>query len=138
MNIVYTKVVADLFHYGHSNFFKAARALGDLLVVHVVDDARVRDAKRLPIMTQQERMAVVAACRYVDRVTAEGPKIITPEFMARHGYHLYAFSYVDEQELRTKRADCPDLPDEMLGIIKYTAGISTTEILQRVHARSCL
>ena len=133
MKVIYTKVVADLFHYGHVNFFKNARALGDKLVVHVVNDERVRLSKRPPVMTQEERIAVVAACRYVDQVLADGPKIITPEFMMEQGYHTYVFSYSSDEELQTKLADCPDLPKEMIAILPYTSGISTTDILHRIR-----
>jgi len=136
MKVVYAKVVADLFHYGHVSFLKAARGLGDSLVVHVVDDQRVKAMKRQPVMSQWERMEVVAACRYVDKVVAEGPKVITREFMDSHGYDLYAFAYVDECELSVKRGDCPDLPERMLGILRYTDGISTTIVVQRILDRA--
>lgn len=135
MNTVYTKVVADLFHPGHVNFFRAARALGDRLVVHVVDDERVSRVKRRPVMSQGERMAVVAACRYVDQVTADGPKVITRAFLLRHGYRLYAFACTDDQDRQAKLADCPDLPVDMLAILPHTPGISTTELLRRIRDR---
>lgn len=135
MRTVYTKMVADLFHPGHVEFLKAARALGDRLVVHVVDDQRVKQAKRLPIMTQQERLAVVAACRYVDEVRSEGPKVISQEFMAQNGFDLYAVSFSDEEEKATKRADCGDLPDTMIAVLPYTDGISTTSNLHRIASR---
>ncbi|MGQ3684037.1 MAG: adenylyltransferase/cytidyltransferase family protein [Candidatus Loosdrechtia sp.] len=132
LKIVYTKVVADLFHYGHVNFFRQAKKLGDKLYVHVVDDERIRKHKCQPIMTQQERIAVVEACWYVDKVFAEGPKVITKDFMRERGYAVYAFSYVDEEELKTKRNDCLDLPESMLGVIPYTPNISTTAVIQRI------
>lgn len=135
MRTVYTKMVADLFHPGHVEFLKAARALGDRLVVHVVDDQRVKQAKRLPIMIQQERLAVVAACRYVDEVRREGPKVISQEFMAQNGFDLYAVSFSSEEEKATKRADCGDLPDTMIAVLPYTDGISTTSILHRIASR---
>jgi cytidyltransferase-like protein len=135
LKIVYTKVVADLFHYGHVNFLRQAKKLGDKLYVHVVDDERVKRHKRQPIMTQQERIAVVEACRYVDGAFAEGPKVITKDFMRKKGYAVYAFSCVDEKELKTKRNDCLDLPENMLGIIPYTSNISTTAVIQRILDR---
>src|SRR5690606_31919430 len=109
MKIIYTKMVADLFHPGHVNFLRNARALGDRLIVHIVDDLRVTAFKREPVMTQEERMSVVAACRYVDQVTAVGPRIITLDFMREHNYAVYAFACSGDKELTTKREDCPDL-----------------------------
>lgn len=131
--VVYTKVVADLFHFGHVQFFKAARAHGDQLVVHVVDDERVALAKRRPVMTQCERLEVVASCRYVDEVLTDGPKVITRDFMRTKGYHLYAYGYGSESERLVKQADCADLPTEMQCVIPYTEGISTTEIIRRIQ-----
>lgn len=135
MTTVYTKMVADLFHPGHVEFLKAARALGDRLVVHVADDERVRKAKRLPIMTQEERIAVVASCRFVDEARSEGPKVISQEFMAQNGFDLYAVSFSSDEEKAVKRADCGDLPDRMIAVLPYTDGISTTSILQRIASR---
>lgn len=135
MKTIYTKIVADLFHPGHVNFLKNARALGDRLVVHVVEDERVAAAKRLPIMTQAERIAVVASCRYVDLVVAEGPKVITVDFLRRHNYAVYAFSFAHLQELETKLRDCGDLPNAMIARLPYTAEISTTLLLNRIEER---
>jgi cytidyltransferase-like protein len=135
MRTVYTKMVADLFHPGHVEFLKAARALGDRLVVHVVDDHRVQAAKRLPVMTQQERAAVVAACRHVDEVRLDGPKVMSQTFMRQEGFDLYAVSFSDDNEMRAKRGDCGDLPDTMIAVLAYTSGISTTMLLQRIAQR---
>lgn len=131
---VYTKVVGDLFHHGHARFFEQARKAGDRLVVHVVSDERVAALKqRRPIMTHQERLAVIQSCRWVDEVKGDGPKVITRAFMDEHNYGKYAFSYTDEAEKLVKRNDCPDLPEHMIVTFPYTQGISTTEILRRIR-----
>ena len=65
---VYTDVVGDLFHWGHVEFFRLARDLGDVLVVGVHDDDTVAVYKRRPILTLDERIRVVAGCRWVDEV----------------------------------------------------------------------
>ncbi len=135
MRTIYTKVVADLFHAGHVEFFRQARALGDRLVVQVVGDERVAAAKRRPIMTQAERLAVVAGCRHVDEVAADGPRVITRAFMDEHGYAVYAYAAYDNAEAVAKRRDCPDLPDDRVAVVLYTTGISTTELLRRIAQR---
>lgn len=134
MKIIYTKVVADLFHPGHVEFFRQARALGDRLVVQVVSDERVSANKRPPVMTQAERLAVVAACRYVDEAQADGPRFITQQFLDEQGYALYAFAAIDEAEALAKRRDCADLPDHRIAVLPYTSGISTTQIRRRLAA----
>lgn len=128
-------MVADIFHHGHVAFLKAARALGDRLVVHVLDDEFVSRIKRVPIMTQSERLAVVEACRHVDEVTSTGPEHITLEFMQKHGYSSYAIGFSSDREAIAKRRNCRDLPEDMIKVIPYTAGISSTIIRERIKTR---
>lgn len=131
---VYTRMVADLFHEGHANFLKAARALGTHLTVCVVSDERVLQNKgKLPIMTQAERAAAIAACKYVDAVTTETPDKVTLEFMRQHGFAIYTFACGSEQERRDKYKLCEDLPPGMIQELAYTPGISTSEIIKRIQ-----
>lgn len=134
--IVYTRMVADLFHPGHVAFLKAARALGDSLHVYVLDEEFIGRIKPLPIMVQSERLAVVAACRYVDEVHASGPQQITRDFMHAHGYAIYAMGYANEREAAAKRANCRDLPEQMVAVIPYTDGISSTMLRSRLLSRA--
>lgn len=135
MKTIYTKIVGDLFHSGHVAFLRQARQLGDRLVVHVVDDERVRDFKRLPIMTQSERIVLVEACRWVDEVRAEGPRQITEAFMDAEGFDIYAFASFNEREREQKLEDCPHLPPSRWAEVSYTSGISTSALLERVASR---
>ena len=73
---VYVDAVADLFHYGHVNFFQKARACGDFLLVGIHADKIVKSYKRLPILSMVERIAVVKGCRYVDEVIGDAPLAI--------------------------------------------------------------
>jgi cytidyltransferase-like protein len=61
---VYVDMVGDLFHMGHVEFLRSARAFGDWLVAGVLSDEVVASYKRMRIMTLAERVAVIAACRY--------------------------------------------------------------------------
>jgi glycerol-3-phosphate cytidylyltransferase len=65
--IVYTCGVYDLFHVGHLNLLRAARALGDRLIVGVSTDELVESYKPGSLVVPfQERIEVVRAIRYVD------------------------------------------------------------------------
>lgn len=58
----------DLLHPGHAAFLRRARRLGDELVVVVARDARVRREKgKAPVFRERERLALVAALRWVDK-----------------------------------------------------------------------
>ena len=61
MTRVYVDMVADLFHYGHVEFLKKARALGDYLLVGIhTDDIVASYKKGRPILTMEERVKSVA------------------------------------------------------------------------------
>ena len=73
---IYIGGTFDLFHYGHVNVFKnlkyhlskESQELGALskVIVAVNSDDFASSYKRVPIMNQYERLAVVNSCRYVD------------------------------------------------------------------------
>ncbi len=130
---IYTRMVADLFHEGHVNFLRAARALGEHLTVCVVPDERVRKNKgKCPVMGQAERMAIVSACRYVDTVIADSPLNTTVEFMQAHDFDLYVFACASENERVKKYKQCALLPSHMIHEIAYTSGISTSDLVMRI------
>ena len=65
--IVYTVGVWDMFHIGHLNLLKAAKALGDKLIVGVNTDELVLEYKgHRPLLHFEDRIAVIQSCRYVD------------------------------------------------------------------------
>jgi len=68
--VVFTNGCFDILHVGHIKLLQKARALGDLLVVGINDDASVRALKgdRRPLIGQEERAHVLAALDSVDFV----------------------------------------------------------------------
>jgi cytidyltransferase-like protein len=135
MKTVYAKVVADLLHPGHIAFFQQARALGDRLVVHVVSDERVAKIKRRPIMSQEERAALVRSCRFVDEVRLDGPREIDEAFLNENGFDLLAYGYADERERAMKAKDYQNIPPNKKKVIPYLSEISTTLIIERILHR---
>jgi cytidyltransferase-like protein len=132
---VFVAMVADLFHYGHVNYLREARALGDHLTVGVVSDRRAASYKRPPILTFAERKAVVEACRYVDDVL-ELDDDVTDEFMRAHDFHLRGYAVANEEEERRYFATLWSRMDRSyFRRLEYTHGISTTDILARIRAR---
>lgn len=55
-------------HVGHLEMIKKARKLGDKLVVIVNNDKQVTLKKRVPFMSEQDRITIVKSLRDVDRV----------------------------------------------------------------------
>lgn len=68
--IVFTNGVFDLLHPGHIRYLRAARALGDILIVGINSDASVRRNKgpARPITPESERAELLAALEAVDAV----------------------------------------------------------------------
>ena len=124
-------MTADLFHFGHVNFLKQASEIGDYLIAGIHSDETVQNYKRSPILTMEERISVVASCRYVDEVIPNAPLIIDLKWIKKHNIHLVVHGDDFSEDLLQL---CYKIPIEM-GIFKkvpYTPGISTTDITNRL------
>jgi len=71
--IGYTTGVFDLFHIGHLNILKQAKAECDFLIVGVSTDENVQNYKgKLPVIPYKDRAEIVASVKYVDKVVPQG------------------------------------------------------------------
>ena len=71
MVIGYTQGTYDMFHIGHLNLLRNAKAQCDFLVVGVNADELVKQYKNKNVIVPlEERMDIVGAIRYVDQVIA--------------------------------------------------------------------
>ncbi len=71
MVIGYTTGVFDLFHIGHLNLLRNARAMCDRLIVGVTTDDLVSYKHKKAVIPFAERMEIVRSVRYVDAVIAQ-------------------------------------------------------------------
>ena len=61
-----------MFHVGHLNILRRAKEKCDYLIVGVTtDELCFKRKKKYPIINEDERMAIVEAIRYVDKVVAQ-------------------------------------------------------------------
>jgi ethanolamine-phosphate cytidylyltransferase len=81
--VVYVDGGFDLFHIGHIEFLRAAKAKGTYLIVgiHSDDDIHAAKGSNFPIMTLQERVLGVLSCRHVDEVIIGAPYAVTGELI---------------------------------------------------------
>jgi cytidyltransferase-like protein len=131
---VFAPGVCDLFHGGHVEFFRQARALGDRLIAGVASDATAAAYKPVPIMTMAERLEVVAACRYVDRVLPDSPPRLDVAALDRIGADFAVHGDdITEQEL--ERSFPGLMAAGRMKLVPYSSKISSRQIIERVAAR---
>lgn len=68
----YTTGVYDMFHIGHLNIIRRAKEMCETLIVGVTTDELCYKRKnKYPIICESDRMAIVSAIRYVDKVVPQ-------------------------------------------------------------------
>jgi len=132
--VVFTNGCFDLVHAGHVRYLEAARALGDVLVVGLNDDASVRRLKGAgrPILALAERAEVLAGLTAVDHLVAFAED--TP----------LALIEILQPDVLVKGADWA--ADDIVGLnlvlarggrverVDLVPGVSTSEIIRRIRA----
>lgn len=71
MTIGYTTGVFDLFHIGHLNMLKNAKALCDKLIVGVTTDELVSYKHKKAVIPFDERIEIVRSIKFVDAVVPQ-------------------------------------------------------------------
>ena len=127
----------DLFHIGHLNILKRAKAQCEHLIVGVSTDELVESYKhKTPVIPFEERTAIVEAIKYVDKVVVQESmdKFSAWEKLrfnvVFHGddwknSNMYD-SYIDQ--FKKVGVDVVFLP--------HTDGVSSTQIAQRLNKRN--
>ena len=132
LRIVFTNGVFDLLHEGHVDLLRRARALGDLLVVAVNDDASSRQLKGegRPINDVEERVALLRALDCVDHVVVfEGPT--ASPLVAAVRPDVYVKGDDHDIERVPEAAAARQLGARLVSIPRARA-VSTSQIIDRV------
>jgi choline-phosphate cytidylyltransferase len=128
---VYVDGAYDMCHLGHINSFKTALGFGTRLFVGILSDESIAAYKRKPIMTLDERCAIVATSKYVHKVIRDSPgNGLDEQFIRKNKIHIVCHSW---------EYDKPDdhyyaVPRKM-GITRVTPrteGVSTSALIKRV------
>eukprot|EP01091_Cochliopodium_minus_P012967 TRINITY_DN4060_c0_g1_i1.p1 TRINITY_DN4060_c0_g1~~TRINITY_DN4060_c0_g1_i1.p1 ORF type:complete len:381 (-),score=120.18 TRINITY_DN4060_c0_g1_i1:34-1125(-) len=131
--IVYIDGGFDLFHIGHIEALKKAKALGDYLIVGIHTDEdinRVRGANQ-PIMNIHERTLGVLSCKYVNEVIIGAPWSVTKELISHSNINI-----VVTGSIRTDVMDeeCYTAPKEMAIFkqIDSSSDVTTSTVISRI------
>ena len=128
---IYVDVICDLFHYGHARFFEQARSFGTELVVGVCSDEVALSYKRKPILSLEERIESIRACRFVDEILIDPPAPVTIDFLAMNSIDLVVHGDDMSEESLTYWYGAA-ISTNKFATVSYTPGISTSEIIERV------
>tara|TARA_B110000196_G_scaffold317687_1_gene331349 strand:- start:2338 stop:2841 length:504 start_codon:yes stop_codon:yes gene_type:complete len=133
--VVFTNGCFDIIHKGHKVYLKAARELGDFLIVGLNSDSSVRELKGLnrPINNQNNRAKNILKLDFVDAVTIFSE--LTPKKL------IHDLS----PDLIVKGGDYK--PEEVIGgdyvqsyggqvvILPFVQGYSTTNIIMKMKGK---
>ncbi|MBN2788881.1 MAG: glycerol-3-phosphate cytidylyltransferase [Candidatus Delongbacteria bacterium] len=122
MKKVITYGTFDLFHIGHLNILKRAKALGDYLVVAVSTDEFNLIKDKVCTYPYEERAAIVEALKYVDEVIPENNWEQKIKDVQNHNIDIFVMGndWVSKFDFLKEYCQVVYLP--------RTDGISTTEI----------
>lgn len=97
MRRVITYGTFDLFHYGHVNLLRRAKAYGDYLIVVVsTDEFNLREKNKKCYFNNEIRKQLVEAVRYVDLVIPE--ESWNQKISDIYEYHVDTFVIGDDWE----------------------------------------
>jgi rfaE bifunctional protein nucleotidyltransferase chain/domain len=134
--VVATGGCFDLVHAGHVSLLRAARSLGDCLIVCLNSDASVRRLKgpSRPLVDQHDRRAVLLGLGSVDAVAVfdeDTPErvlgALRPDIFAKGGD--YAVSDLPEARVLSQWGG-------QAVVLPYLEGRSTTRLVQEVNTRA--
>lgn len=135
MKIIYVDMVGDLFHAGHINMLKKAKELGDFLCVGVMSDESVMTYKRKPVIPMENRIKVIEACKYVNKVIPDAPLCATKQFCQEHGITTVVHGNdISDKDKKYFYGDVLDIYQEL----SYTTEISTSQIIETIKKRKDL
>lgn len=127
---IFTGGTFDLFHNGHLNILKRAKASGDYLIVGVSTDELVHTYKEEPIVSYESRCAIIEEMRCVDQVVKQ-EKLFDVEQFQKLGADYFVVG--DDWENNYSNTGLNWLRDNhKLLFFPYTQGLSTTIIKQKI------
>ncbi|MGY8780561.1 MAG: D-glycero-beta-D-manno-heptose 1-phosphate adenylyltransferase [Fidelibacterota bacterium] len=134
--VVFTNGCFDIIHMGHTTYLKAARNLGDFLIIGLNSDKSAKQLKgpERPINPEKKRGEALLALDYVDAVvifSEETPlKLISklrPHVLVKGGDY-------NKNEIAGKEE--VEASGGQVIVLPFLAGYSTTKILEKMRKKA--
>ena len=133
MVIGYTSGVYDLFHIGHVNLLRNAKAMCDRLIVGVTIDELVAYKGKQSIIPYHERVEVVRACKYVDvAVPQYDMDKVTAAKKNKAKYLFVGDDWYETDSWKNHETKLQQICCEVI-YFPYTKGTSSTLINEVLH-----
>lgn len=133
LRVVLTSGSFDLIHLGHVKYLAKAKEFGDVLVVGVDSDAKIkrRKGEDRPMVPEQERLEMLAHQRPVDVVYLKDDddprwgliKAVRPDFLVLTEDHAYS-----DTDLAELRELCGEIQ-----VLERQATITTSERIRQLY-----
>jgi choline-phosphate cytidylyltransferase len=138
MKRVYIDGVFDLFHRGHlESLLSAKNSLDDpnntFLIVGVIGDNACESYKRKPIISEDDRYAIVQNIKCVDLVIENAPLIMTEDFINEYKIDMVVHGFANDQDREKQKEFFKEI--RKIGKFKeigYYNKISTTDIINKL------
>ncbi|TLD29004.1 hypothetical protein PspLS_03307 [Pyricularia sp. CBS 133598] len=122
----------DFFHHGHAGAIVQARLLGDELYIGVHSDEAIMENKGPTVMSMEERVAAVDACRWVTASVPNAPYVTDLVWITHYGCKYVVHG--DDITSDSNGEDCYRFVKEAgrFKVVKRTPSISTTDLVGRM------
>lgn len=133
MIIGYTSGVYDLFHIGHVNLLRNAKAMCDKLVVGVTVDDLVMYKGKKSVIPYSERIQVVRACKYVDVAVPQNNMEKAAAAKKNHASYLFVGDdWYDTEKWQQYERELAEVGCKVI-YFPYTEGTSSTLINETLN-----
>ncbi|CAH8623406.1 unnamed protein product [Schistosoma rodhaini] len=134
--VVYVPGTFDLFHIGHLSFLEQCLKLGNYLLVGLYSDktSSFESGRMGSILTLQERLLSVLACRYVSNVIIDAPYVIPPSLLDHFNVNYVAIGW-DKNLTPTLEGLDPMMVCKERGILRRIdsgSNVTTSLVISRI------
>lgn len=132
--IGYTCGVYDLFHIGHLNLLKNAKALCDKLIVGVTSDDFISYKSKRCVIPYRDRAEIVSSIKYVDCVIPQTSRDKVEAYhKLKYDILFVGDDWYNDNDWKKWEEELKKY-DVKIMYLPYTTNISTTKIIQDISS----